>query len=130
MAALDLIPWDYSGLKNGKIRADVARRMATSTLIGPDNAMIDHDGVRVGLFMQGPGLDYPTRHHAAEETFYIISGTAEWRVDGGTPKLRPPGDYVHHASGAPHSSSTRAEPLLAAWRWTGDVSHESYVMSG
>lgn len=128
-AAADLLPWYYPGLADGRIRPDVSLATASVELVGP-NGMIPAEGVRVGLFVQGPRHEYPTRTHAAEETFFIIAGTALWQAGDAPPAPHPPGSYVFHASNLPHASVTRDEPVLAAWRWTGEVGRESYRLHG
>lgn len=125
----DMIPWHYSGLSDNRIHAPLARRMQTSYLIGPDGA-IEHDSVWVGLFLQSPHVDYPVRVHAAEETFYVISGTGEWQVGDAPARPCPPGSYVQHPSYAPHASRTGDEPVLAAWRWTGEIGLHTYELKG
>lgn len=128
-AAGELIPWHYAGLSDNRIREPLARKMQTTYLIGPDGT-IQHDTVWVGLFLQSPWVDYPIRTHAAEETFYVISGTAEWQVGDAPARLCPPGTYVQHPSYAPHASRTREEPVLAAWRWTGEIGLNTYELKG
>lgn len=127
--AADLITWHHFGLADGRIRPEIGLAMATAELIGPDG-MIPNQSVRVGLFVQGPGLHYPTRTHAAEETFFVIAGTAAWQSAGAPAAPRRPGSYIFHPSGIPHASTTSAEPVLAAWRWSGDIAVETYALKG
>ncbi|MEM6550443.1 MAG: dimethylsulfonioproprionate lyase family protein [Pseudomonadota bacterium] len=129
-AAGDLIRWHYSGLSDGRIRPEIARHMQTAYLLGPEASAVWDSTVRVGLFLQSAGLDYPARCHSAEETFFILSGTAQWQVGEDPPCSCPPGSYVHHPSYVPHATVTRAEPVLAAWRWTGDIRFENYQLKG
>jgi dimethlysulfoniopropionate lyase len=129
LAALPLIDWHHSGLADGRIRVDIARSMATTELIGP-NGMIFHPTVRVGLFMQIADLDYITRTHPAEETFVMLGGAGYWSCNGSTPRRQQAGAYLFHPSGVPHTSVTKEEPLIAAWRWTGDIAYEGYKLAG
>lgn len=124
----DLIPWHYSGLSDRRIPASMAHGMQTSYLIGPKDAAVIHPTVYAGLFLQTAELDYPARHHAAEETFFVLSGVAEWRVGESPPAWRAPGEYVFHPSYALHASRTAAAPTLAAWRWTGDIDFKTYEL--
>jgi len=77
------------------------------------------DEVFVGLVLQGPGCDYPSHVHKAEEVFWVAAGTADWqkgddwRVDG-------PGAVIHHPSGTRHATITRDEPLLMLFAWVSD----------
>lgn len=129
LSALPLIDWHYSGLADGRIRPEIALLMATSELIGP-NGMLFHPSVRVGLFMQAPNLNYVTRIHLAEETFVMLGGNGYWTCNGSEPERKEAGAYIFHPSNAPHTSITRDEPLIAAWRWTGDIAYEGYSLQG
>jgi mannose-6-phosphate isomerase-like protein (cupin superfamily) len=129
LAALPLIDWHHSGLADGRIRAEIAMAMATTELIGPDG-MIFHPTVRAGLFMQIANLDYVTRTHPAEETFVMLGGAGYWTCNGSEPQRQEVGTYIHHPSGAPHTSITKQDPLIAAWRWTGDIGYEGYSLDG
>ncbi len=129
LPALPLIDWHHPGLESGRIRPDIALAMATAELIGPDG-MVFHPRVRVGLFIQRAGLDYFTRTHPAEETFVMLGGAGYWTCNGSAPQRHTVGDYIHHPSGAPHASVTLNVPLIAAWRWTGDIAYEGYTLTG
>ena len=129
LSALPLLRWRHSGLESGMIRRDIALNLAGVELIGPDG-MVHHATVRVGLFMQTARLDYVTRTHPAEETFIMLGGSGYWTCNGSAPTLAHAGAIIHHPSGAPHATVTRAEPLIAAWRWTGDIRMEGYQLVG
>ncbi len=121
--------WHYSGLSDGRIREDIARHMLTVEMIGP-TGMIPHKELRIGLFFQSKALDYVTREHAAEETFHMLAGQAFWSCGDGPLESHSVGDAIHHPSMAPHKSVTDKSPLLAAWRWTGDIAYEGYALTG
>jgi len=129
LSALPLIDWHHSGLDDGRIRPEIALSMATTELMGPDG-MIFHPTVRAGLFMQIADLDYVTRTHPAEETFVMLGGAGYWTCNGSEPQRQEAGAYIHHPSGAPHTSITKDQPLIAAWRWTGDIAYEGYSLNG
>jgi len=103
--------------------------MAASDLVGPDG-MIYSQHLRVGLFVQSANLNYVTRKHAAEESFIMLGGSAYWHTDTNPPKLCHPGDIIYHSSNTPHASITKDEPFIAAWRWTGDIAHNTYTLTG
>ncbi|KAB7610317.1 hypothetical protein F9L33_13500 [Amylibacter sp. SFDW26] len=124
-----LIDWHHSGLENGMITAEIAKRIATTELIGPDG-MVYNDTVRVGLFVQSAGLDYVTRRHAAEETFIMLGGSGYWQADDSPKTLCKSGDMIHHPSDTPHISITKKQPFIAAWRWTGDIGYDKYTLTG
>jgi len=120
--------WIYSEM-GGRIRSDIANGMMQSELVGPDG-IFPHSATRVGLWVQSSDLDYTTRTHAAEETFFILGGHAIWRKGNDTPLEKNSGARVHHPSMTPHSNCTTNAPLLAAWRWSGDISIEQYTLTG
>jgi hypothetical protein len=76
--------------------------------------------IRVGLLLQQDHVAYPGHAHDAEEFYFILSGTAAWRVDDQHFQARP-GDLIHHASAAIHEMNTADEPLLAIWAWRGNL---------
>jgi len=52
------------------------------------------------------GFNVPTHYHAKHfETFYLLSGEAEWTVNGETHQLKA-GDAVYIPANAPHSAKT------------------------
>jgi Dimethlysulfonioproprionate lyase len=124
---LPRLNWDFAGLDNGRIRPEIARRMLTAELLGPDGAVF-HPDLRVGLFLQDSHLDYVTRSHPAEECFHMLAGEGFWSVDDGPAHRRVAGQAVFHPSHIPHASLTRDRPLLAAWRWSGDIGWEGYSL--
>ena len=128
-AAWDVLPWHFSGLSDGRIPEHVARRMITCEVIGSRGA-IDCGTCRIGLFAQAPGVDYPIRTHAAEETFIMLAGRGDWRRAGEDWRALGPGEHSHHPSMIEHQSRTAERGFLAAWRWTGDIGLESYLFRG
>lgn len=122
------LPWVFSEL-NGRIRAEIAHGMMQTELVGPDG-IFPHSDIRVGLWLQSANLDYVTRAHAAEETFFILGGGALWQAGDAAPAWLGAGAIIHHPSQTPHSDCTRESPLLAAWRWTGDIAVEGYTLKG
>ena len=76
--------------------------------------------IRVGLLLQQDHVAYPGHAHDAEEFYFILSGTATWRVDYQHFQAGP-GDLIHHASAAIHEMNTADEPLLAIWAWRGNL---------
>ena len=82
--------------------------------------------VAFGAYLQFPDTWYPRHWHAAEELYFILSGTALWTRDGVSAEPAPPGTLIRHASFERHATRTLAEPLLAFWVWLGDLDFESY----
>ena len=94
-------------------------------LIGPQG-MIPSDRVAAGLYVQERGRYYRLHAHAAEETYVTLGGTAMWTAGDQPPRCRGAGAWIHHPPWCPHATRTGAEPLLAAWRWSGDLRAETY----
>ena len=82
--------WEETGLAPA-----LASRLHTAELIGPD-CHIGDDRVRVGLLLSNHATDDPISRHAGEETYLVISGVAEWSVDGSDYQSHDPGTLVHH----------------------------------
>jgi len=96
------------------------------TLLGPD-APIPSDSLLFGLFYQGPDSYYPLHAHEAAETYTLLSGSVRWQA-GDRRFLLSPGEAVHHPPNLPHAMRAGPEGFLAIWRWSGDISFDSYRM--
>lgn len=119
----EALHWRRAGF--GNLPESASQHLAVTELVGP-NGMFRMADVRVGLLIQHPGFQYLKHSHAAEELYLVLKGTADWAVDDAAPGLRPPGSFIHHRSFQPHRMTTHAEPLLALWGWTGDVTGSTY----
>ncbi len=100
-------------------------RYSAAEITGP-NGTIPAADFRFGTFLQYPDTWYPIHHHAAEELYFILSGTAEWTRDGVDGQPEPPGTLFRHASHERHATRTLGEPPLALWVWLGDIDSGSY----
>lgn len=126
-AAHSFLPWSATGILDNQIPSKVSDVFAVASLIGT-GALIESDTVRAGLFVMRSGAFYPAHAHAAEETYVMLAGEAEWQRDFGEWETRSPGEVIHHPGEAVHATRTGALPILAAWRWSGDVRTETYRM--
>lgn len=124
-AAHPVLCWSATGILETQIPTRVSDIFAVVSLIGP-GAMIEAEEVRAGLFVQVADAWYPPHAHNAEETYVMLAGEGAWTLGQGRAVRRRTGAYVHHPSGAAHATRTGARPLLAAWRWSGDIGTESY----
>jgi len=79
-----------------------------------------HESLRLGLYIQPPSFDYPAHAHDAEEWYLILSGHAEWQIDGVSFQAQP-GQVFRHPPEAGHRMITFNDPLLAIWIWTGAI---------
>jgi hypothetical protein len=94
---------------------------AYAELIGP-HGFFAGDDFLLGLLLLGPGLHYRDHHHAAPELYWLLTGPSEWRKGNGDFVMREAGETVWHEPQVVHATRTGANPLLAVWAWTRDVS--------
>jgi dimethylpropiothetin dethiomethylase len=116
---------NWSGGSEFKMPSSFQGRFAYCEIAGP-NGMIRAEGFRFGAYLQFPDTWYPIHSHAAEELYFILSGTAEWTRDGINGQPEPPGTLIRHTSHEGHATRTLTEPLLALWAWHGDIDLGSY----
>ena len=116
---LDALQWRY-GYPPDSRWPDLAERIAFAPIIG-GQGMQNDDHARLGLTLIAPETHYPNHSHPAIETYLVLSGTADWRVEGKPFERQPPGTLILHRSGIGHAMRTAAEPLLALYVWRGDL---------
>lgn len=68
----------------------------------------------------GQGLYYPAHHHAAEELYFIVSGSATFDAEGLETVRLMPGQTRHHKPNQLHSMTTKDSPVLTYILWKGD----------
>ena len=122
-----LLQWSATGILDELIPTAVSDMFAVVPLIGA-GAPVESDTVRAGLFMQLSGSVYPPHAHSAEETYIMLAGQADWQLNLGDWHRHGPGEMIHHPSEAPHATRAGALPIIAAWRWSGDIRSETYRM--
>ena len=82
--------------------------------------------VRAGIGVWGPGIDYPRHHHAAEETYALLAGSAEFRVGDAPPATCRAEEVVYVAPHTPHGFRTGDEILVVYYLWqAGDLRQTS-----
>jgi quercetin dioxygenase-like cupin family protein len=96
------------------------------TLLGP-GAPIPSQDLLFGLFYQAPDSYYPLHAHEAAETYTILAGTALWQAGDHRLTLTN-GEAIHHPPNLPHAMRAGPDGFLAMWRWSGDISFDSYRM--
>jgi quercetin dioxygenase-like cupin family protein len=124
-AAQPWLPWQDSpaaSLQPTELRAI----KSIVTLLGPD-APIKSGAFLFGLFYQAPGSYYPLHAHEAAETYTILAGNADWQA-GDRRLALSAGQAIHHPPNLPHAMRAGPEGFLAMWRWSGDISFDSYRM--
>ena len=113
----NFLPWHHSSM-GGRIEGSV--------LLGPSGIIKSND-YEVGIFMQMANIDYSVRRHPAEETFFIISGKGYFNKDHHPEIYGEVGDYIHNPSMINHSNRTEEHHMIWSWRWSGDISLDSYI---
>jgi mannose-6-phosphate isomerase-like protein (cupin superfamily) len=114
------LPWRYS-YEQRDDAPSLGENIAYAEIIGPD-APYRSAIFCLGLTLIAPECLYPLHRHPAVELYYVLSGTASWRLSNHDRDL-PPGEFVLHPSLAAHAMRTLREPLLAAYIWSGDDIH-------
>lgn len=101
-----------------------ARYLKTSAycdIAGPCG-LLESREIRTGLLLMGSETLYPSHSHPSAEGYAILSGTAEWWRVGEDWKPRSPMTSLFHAPYRSHAMRTAAEPMLALYIATGDIS--------
>jgi mannose-6-phosphate isomerase-like protein (cupin superfamily) len=93
-------------------------RYGWTELIGA-RGPIASERLACGFLLLGPDVEYPSHHHAAEEIYMVLSGTAGWQRGDEPWTQRPPGALAHHPPNMRHAMRTSDEPLLALYLWRG-----------
>jgi len=131
LAVADCLPWHASSkeLEDGPDVAIFIPRFAAVTIIG-EGGLLPSDRVSAGFSLQGPDTYYPPHAHYAEESYWIIGGDGDWRVDSEPWFAVESGDSIYHKSGARHAMQTNQQPLLAVWLWTSYLDSEVVIVRG
>lgn len=120
------LPWKYNYEPRGDM-PDLGVKMAWGEIIGPEAPYLS-SSFCFGFTMIAPDSLYPAHFHPAVELYYVLSGTAEWTLNGKA-ALQKPGTFILHPANAVHAMRTGKEPLLAMYTWSGDdvVTLSQYV---
>lgn len=124
--ALPFLPWKYNYEPRADL-PDLGLKMAWGEIIGPEAPFVS-DRFCLGLTLIAPKSFYPLHRHPATELYWVVSGTAEWTLEGKVTR-RAPGSFILHDSNAVHAMRTFDEPLLALYSWSGPdvVTLSSYL---
>jgi quercetin dioxygenase-like cupin family protein len=86
-----------------------------------------HGRLTVAHFVNPPGFGPPLHRHLAEdELFYVLSGTAEFHVQG-TVLATGPGDFVCLPQGIPHTFLVGPDQPLEALQLTTVAGFEDFA---
>jgi mannose-6-phosphate isomerase-like protein (cupin superfamily) len=122
----DYLPWKYN-YEEREDKKDLGSYMGWAELIGPE-APYKSDDFCLGFTLISPYTLYPEHRHPAIELYKVLSGTAEWTLEGVTSK-RVPGEVILHPSNKIHKMQTYDQTLLALYTWSGNdvVTLSEYV---
>ncbi len=121
--------WEQSYTKADRLVGDdMLASYGFAEVIGKWGPFVS-DKVRSGVGIYGANILYPRHHHAAEEIYVCLAGTAEFFLGGDddTSTVTPgPGDAVYVPSRLPHGFRTREEPFVVFYIWqSGDLRETS-----
>jgi mannose-6-phosphate isomerase-like protein (cupin superfamily) len=131
LAVADQLAWRSSSKarEDGPDIAILLRNFAVTTVIG-SGGLLTSDKVYAGFSLQARDIYYPPHAHHAEESYWIIGGNGDWKVDTKPWFAVEPGDSVYHESGARHAMQTNEQPLLTVWLWTSHLDSEVVIVRG
>ncbi len=131
LAVADQLEWRSSSKarEDGPDVAILLRNFAVTTVIGA-GGLLPTDKVYAGFSLQARDIYYPPHAHHAEESYWIIGGDGDWKVDTRPWFAVVPGDSVYHKSGARHAMQTNEQPLLTVWLWTSHLDSEVMIVRG
>jgi mannose-6-phosphate isomerase-like protein (cupin superfamily) len=98
---------------------------AFAEIIGKRGPFVS-ERIRAGIGIWGPAIEYPRHHHAAEEIYAVVSGSARFGIGDAPAVTRQPGDVVFVASETPHGFCTTDDFLVVYYLWqAGDLRQTS-----
>jgi mannose-6-phosphate isomerase-like protein (cupin superfamily) len=112
----EYLPWKYNYEERAD-KKDLGSFMGWAELIGPE-APYRTDKYCLGFTLISPDTIYPEHNHPAIEIYKVLSGTANWTLEGVT-AARKPGEVILHESMKRHKMQTFDETLLALYAWSG-----------
>lgn len=101
-----------------EVGAHFLSRYGFCEVIGPRGHFTSSQ-TRVFFCYFGSGLWYPRHEHAAEELYFVISGSARLSVDAKPDLIAHAGDARLHGPHEPHALETTDNPMLALIYWRG-----------
>jgi mannose-6-phosphate isomerase-like protein (cupin superfamily) len=119
-----VLHWAAMSILDDYAPSSVSCHFTAVSLMGPGQ-FIELASLRAGLYMQTPNSYYQLHNHEAAETYIILQGQAEWTV-GNVTENYGPDKIIHHTPYMPHAFQTLDEPLLALWRWDGNIAVGTY----
>ena len=125
LAVTDQLQWQpyTSNFENEPDVAAFLPNFSVLNILGASGLLLS-DRVDAGFSLQGRDTYYPTHAHLAEESYWIIGGDGDWKVDTQPWFPVQPGDSIYHQPWARHTMQTNEQALLSVWLWTSDLDSE------
>lgn len=98
----------------------LSKKFSFTSVIGP-GCLLEAADVYVGFSLQGPDILYPSHAHMAGETYWIIGGDGDWKIDLDPWFAVRPGTVCLHPPEARHAMQTNRQSLLTVWAWWSDI---------
>jgi quercetin dioxygenase-like cupin family protein len=129
-----VVPWDDLSNTKGRNwseaasdKAEQLKRFAPAVRL---KRVFYSEDFRLGYIMLAPGAIYPAHVHPAPEVYHMLSGTAEWNVNGNT-KIVGIGETIHMKPHASHRIRVVSEePMKAIWAQWAPGGDQSYMDRG
>ena len=118
--------WEQS---YGKTDSEISQQMldgySFAELVGYNGPFVSRS-IRCGFGVWGPYIDYPSHHHEAEEIYFVLGGSATFKLAGNAPIKATSDEVVKVQSNQVHSFSTKDHPVLLLYLWkAGDLRQKS-----
>ena len=111
--------WEQSYTQaDGLVGDDMLAGYGFIELVGKLGPFVSNK-VRLGVGAWGPHIKYPAHHHAAEEIYLVLAGSAWFELEGDAPAQRAAGDVVYVRPSRVHALHTRDEPVVVFYLWQG-----------
>ena len=111
--------WEQSYKRtDGLVGEDMLAGYGFIELVGKLGPFVS-DKIRLGVGAWGPHIKYPAHHHAAEEMYLLLAGSAWFELEGEAPVRRGPGDVVYVCPSRVHGLHTREDPVVVFYLWQG-----------
>ena len=125
----DQLRWRASGKASvdGPDIEILLQNFAITMIIG-EGGLLQSDKVMSGFSLQGRDTYYPSHSHLAEESYWIIGGSGDWRVGSNPWFAVQAGDSVYHEPHARHAMQTNDQAMLTVWLWTSDLDSEVLIV--
>jgi mannose-6-phosphate isomerase-like protein (cupin superfamily) len=129
LAESEQMKWRISTRNDDPDLATFSNNFTAVTILGA-GGLLSSNKITAGFSLQGRNIFYPPHAHVAEESYWIIGGSGNWKIDDDPWFSVSSGNSIHHKSGAHHAMKTNDHPLLSMWLWTSHLDSEVKFIRG